>query len=295
MLILISDAFDASLPERLAAFGEVTTDKTRQADADVVLIRSKTKCMREYLDAAPKLKLIIRGGVGLDNVDRDYAKEKGIIVHNTPTASSIAVAELAFALMIAVPNRLIEGHNTMAEGRWEKKALKRTELFGKKLCLVGIGNIATEVAKRAAAFGMDVVAYDKYQSSSDWATMKPSLKEAVEGADYVSLHTPLTPETEGMINAQLIEGMKDGVALINTGRGKCVQAEDVVAALESGKLRAYATDVWPSDPPSADYPILKAPNVVMTPHLGASSKENLLRIGDEVVARIEGYVKEGVL
>ncbi len=295
MLILISDAFDPSLSDRLKKYGEVTDDKARIAEAEVVLIRSKTKCTREYLDGAPKLKLIIRGGVGLDNVDRAYAKERGVIVHNTPTASSIAVAELAFALMIAVPNRLIEGHTTMAEGRWEKKALKRTELYGKKLCLIGMGNIAIEVAKRAAAFGMEVVAYRQSGRPSEFAQVLPTIEEAVAGADYVSMHTPFTPETAGMINAAVIGAMKDGAALVNTGRGKCIVPEDVLAALESGKLRAYATDVWPSDPPPADYILLGKPNVIMTPHLGASSKENLLRIGDEVVARIEGYKKEGVL
>jgi len=293
MLILISDAFDPGLPERLRRFGEVTDDPGRQAEADVILVRSKTKATREFLDASPKLKLIIRGGVGIDNIDVACAKEKGIQVNNTPKASAIAVGELAFALMMAVPNRIVEGHNGMMEGKWLKKELKRTELFGKTLGLVGIGNIATEVAKRAAAFGMKVKAYDKYVSRSDHAEMAGSVEELVAGADYVSLHLPLTDETRGMFNAALIARMKDGAVLVNTGRGLCVNAEDVKAALESGKLRAYATDVWPSDPPPADYPLLSAPNVLMTPHIGASSKENLLRIGAEVEAIIEKFVKEG--
>lgn len=282
MLILISDAFDSSLPDKLKQFGEVTDDKGRLADADIVLVRSKTKCTREYIDSARNLKLIIRGGVGLDNVDLEYAKEKGIIVHNTPKASAIAVAELAFALMLSVPNNLIPGHNGMKGGKWLKKELKRTELYGKTLCLVGVGNIATEVAKRAGAFGMTVKAYRKSDKPWEHGEVKKSLAEAVAGADYVSLHTPLTDETRGMINAEVIGAMKDGAVLINTGRGACIETDDVIAALESGKLKAYATDVWPSDPPPDDYAILSAPNVVMTPHIGASSKENLLRIGDEV-------------
>lgn len=295
MLILISDAFDASLPDRLKAFGEVTDDKSRLADADVVLVRSKTKCTKEYIDQAPRLKLIIRGGVGLDNVDKKYAEEKGIIVKNTPKASSIAVAELAFAMMIAVPNRLIEAHNSMCEGKFLKSELKRTELFGKTLCLVGIGNIASEVAKRAKAFGMKVVAYDKFVSKSEHADMCASLKEAVQQADYISLHTPLTDETRGMINADMIATMKDKAVLINTGRGACIDADAVCQALESGKLAAYATDVWPNDPPAEDYPILKAKNVLMAPHIGASTKENLLRIGDEVVVIIDELKKGGKL
>jgi D-3-phosphoglycerate dehydrogenase len=293
MLILISDAFDAGLPAKLARFGEVTDDKSRLAEADVVLIRSKTKATKEYIDSAPNLKLIIRGGVGIDNIDSAYAREKGILVHNTPKASSIAVAECAFALMIAVPNHLITAHNGMLEGKFLKKELKRTELWGKTLCLIGMGNIAIEVAKRAKAFGMTVKAYRASGKPSEYADVKPTLKEALEGADYVSMHTPFNPETAGMINADTMGWMKDGVVIVNTGRGKCIVAEDVVAALESGKLAAYATDVWPSDPPPPDYPILKAPNVIMLPHLGASTKENLLRIGEEVEAIISMHKEEG--
>jgi D-3-phosphoglycerate dehydrogenase len=290
MKILLSDAFDPSLPDRLKKFGEVTDDKAQLAEADVVLVRSKTKCTREYIDSAPNLKLIIRGGVGLDNVDLDYAKEKGITVHNTPAASSVAVAELAFAHMLAVPNRLIEGHNTMSEGKWEKKQLKRTELMGKTLGLIGIGRIATELAKRAKAFGMKVIAYDKYVDQSDVAELK-SFDEVLAEADYLSLHTPLTDETRGMINKETIAKMKDGVVVINTGRGKCVVEEDVAEALKSGKIKTYANDVWYSDPPSPESPLLKAPNVQLTPHLGASSKENLLRIGDIIVDIIEDFQK----
>ena len=293
MLILISDAFDPLLPDKLKKFGEVTEDKNRLSEADVVLVRSKTQCSKEYIDSAPKLKLIIRGGVGTDNIDKEYAREKAIKVRNTPKASAIAVSELTFALMLAVPNRLIEGHNSMMQGKWIKKELKRTELYGKNLCLVGAGNIATEVARRAAAFGMKVFAYDKYVKKSEYAEMKQNISELVGVADYLSLHVPLTDETRGMINSAVIGKMKEGAVLINTCRGGCIDAEDVAAALHLGKLRAYATDVWPADPPPDDYPILKAPNVIMTPHIGASSRENLLRIGEEVESIIEEYVKGG--
>lgn len=295
MLILISDAFDPSLPEKLSVFGEVTDDKSQQSEAQVILVRSKTKCTREYIDQAPNCKLIIRGGVGIDNIDSAYAADKGIMVRNTPKASAIAVAELTFALMLAVPNRLIEGHNSMKNGEWIKKQLKRTELAGKTLCLIGVGNIGTEVAKRAQAFGMTTVAYRKSGKPNDFADVKSSLTEAVKDADYITLCTPLTEETRDMINKDLIDKMKDGVVIVNSGRGKCVVADDVVAALESGKIGTYATDVWPKDPPPDDYPILKAPNVLMTPHLGASSKENLLRIGEEVVNIITECQQGGTL
>lgn len=287
MKILISDAFDPSLPERLKKFGEVTEDKSELPEVNVVLIRSKTKCTKEYIDSAPNLKLIIRGGVGLDNVDLEYTKSKGIEVRNTPEASSVAVAELAFALMLAVPNRLVEAHNSMVEGKWMKKELKRTELMGKTLGLIGVGRIGTVLANRARAFGMHVIGYDKYVTYSD-VELK-SLDDVLAKSDYLSLHVPLTDETKSMINKEIIGKMKDGVVIINTGRGKCIVEEDMADALKNGKVKIYATDVWYSDPPSQDSPLLKAPNVLMTPHIGASTKENLLRIGDQVVEIIEEF------
>ncbi len=288
MKILISDAFDPSLPGRLAKFGEVTDDKSQVDTANVVLIRSKTKCTQEYIDGAPALQMIIRGGVGLDNVDQEYAKKKNVKVFNTAAASSVAVAEIAFAHLVGIPNRLVEGHVTMSEGKWAKKELKRTELFKKTLGLLGIGRIATEVATRAKAFGMNVVAHDKYVESSDHARLV-SLDEMCAQSDFISIHTPLTDETKGMFNADLFAKMKDGVIIVNTGRGKVINDADLVAALESGKVRAYGTDVWESDPPPDTSPLLKAPNVFMTPHIGASSKENLLRIGDIILELLEEH------
>lgn len=289
MKILISDAFDPSLPERLAPFGEVFTDKERLAEAEVVLIRSKTRVTREYMDRAPALKLVIRGGVGLDNVDLAYAKERGVAVHNTPAASSVAVAELAMALMVALPNHVVAGHNGMRAGQWLKKQLKRTELYGKTLGLIGCGRIGQEVAQRAAAFGMTVLAYDLVPIDHP-AIRQVQLDELVPQADYLSLHTPLTASTRGMVNAALIARMKDGARIINTGRGGCVVEADVRDALVSGKLAGYATDVWISDPPQ-DSPLIDAPNMLMTPHLGASTGENLLRIGDIIVSIITDFAQ----
>lgn len=291
MLILISDAFDKSLPEKLSAFGEVTDDKSRLKDADVVLIRSKTKATREYIDQAPNLKLIIRGGVGMDNIDKAYCSEKGIIAVNTPKSSAVAVAELAFALMISVPNHIPYYDSTMKKGEWNKST-KRTELCGKTLCLLGMGNIARQVAIRALAFGMKVVSYDKYVEKSEYAEMM-SLEDAVKNADYISMHLPFTPETDRMVNSDLIAKMEKKPVLINTGRGKCIDEEAVAQALKDGKLSWFCTDVYSSEPPAADNPILQLENVTLTPHVGANSVENLLRIGDEVVETISKYMKEG--
>ena len=295
MLILISDAFDSSLPDKLSRFGEVTTDTDRLSEADVVLVRSKTKCTKEYMDSAPNLKLIVRGGVGTDNIDKEYAKKKGIAVRNTPKSSSIAVSELTLAMMIAIPARIVEAHNSMAAGEWNKKELKRTELYGKTLCIVGLGNIGTEVGKRAFAFGMKVVAYDPFVQSSEVAELKSSLEEAVKEADYVTLHLPLNDKTRGIINKKVFAACDKPAIFVNAGRGPCVDADDMKAALEDGSVRAYATDVWPNDPPEKDYPILSAPNTLMAPHIGASTQENLLRIGDEAVEVLENAQKEGVI
>jgi D-3-phosphoglycerate dehydrogenase len=291
MKILISDAFDPSLPAKLEAFGETTTDKDQLADVDAVLVRSKTKCTREYIDQAKKLRLIVRGGVGLDNIEVDYARSKGIQVFNTAEASAVAVAELAFALMIAVPTRMVEGHMGMKDREWLKKQLKRTELMGKTLGLVGAGNIGTELARRAIGFGMRVIAYDPLLKSHEFVDLV-SLDELLEQSDYMSLHVPLTDQTRGMINSETIAQMKDGVVIVNTARGGCVVEDDMVEALNSTKVRAYATDVWYSDPPDPSCPLYDAPNMIMTPHLGASSGENMLRIGDVVVRILEDFVQQ---
>ena len=288
MKILISDAFDPSLPAKLEVFGEVTQDKEELPDVDVVLVRSKTKCRREYIDRARKLRLIIRGGVGLDNIDVEYARSKGIQVFNTAEASAVAVAELAFALMISVPTRMVEGHIGMTRREWLKKQLKRTELMGKTLGLIGAGNIGTELARRAIAFGMGVIAYDPLLKSHECVDLV-SLEDLFAQSDYISIHVPLTDTTDGMIDSSTIAQMKDGVVIINTARGKCVVEADMVEALKSGKVRSYATDVWYSDPPDSACPLYDAPNAIMTPHLGASSRENMLRIGDVVVRILEDF------
>ena len=289
MLILISDAFDASLPGKLARFGQVTDDKSRQAEADIVLIRSKTKVTKEYIDAAPKLKLVIRGGVGLDNVDVPYAKSRKIIVYNTAEASTVAVAELAFALMLALPNNITRADASLRQKTWLKKELERTELMGKTLGILGIGRIGSALASRAKAFGMRVVAYDPYVYFSDFAQLLPSVDEVLKQSDYVSMHMPLTDETRGMINKQTLAKFKTGAYLINTGRGKCVVEDDLAEALKSGKIAGYGNDVWYSDPPDWNSPLLTAPNCILAPHLGASSKENMLRIGEIVESLIGKY------
>ncbi|MBU0928232.1 MAG: hydroxyacid dehydrogenase [Spirochaetes bacterium] len=287
MLILLADAFQADLPKRLEAFGQVTQDAGRVGEAEIIIVRSKTKVGKDMIDAAPKLKFVIRGGVGVDTIDVPYAESKGIAVVNTPEASSVAVAELAFAMMAAMPANLVAADVSMKQGKWLKKDLERTELMGKTLGLIGIGRIARELAVRAKAFGMRVVAYDKYVEKSDAAEMM-SLDRVYAESDYISIHTPLTDETRGMINAAAIAKMKPGVRIINTCRGPVVVEADVAAALGSGRLAGFATDVYDKEPPEGS-PLASAPNALLTPHIGASTAENLERLGDCIVDRVKAY------
>jgi len=290
MVILLADAFAPDLPGRLSSFGEVASDMSRVSDAEIIIVRSKTKVDKAMIDAAPKLKYVIRGGVGVDTIDVEYAKSKGIAVDNTPEASSLAVAELAFALMISLPNHIAEADASMKQGKWLKKEMERTELGGKTLGLVGIGRIARELALRAKAFGMKVIAYDKYVASSDVARMT-GLDEVLSASDYISLHTPLTDETRGMMNAATFAKMKKGACIINTCRGPVVDTADIVAALKDGKLGGYATDVYDKEPPEGS-PLLTAPRVVLTPHIGASTEENLTRLGDCIEERVKKYARK---
>jgi D-3-phosphoglycerate dehydrogenase len=287
MVILLPDAFAPDLPSRLAPFGEVSQDLARLPEAEVIIVRSKTKVDKAMIDKAPKLKYIIRGGVGVDTIDVDYAKAKNIAVDNTPEASSLAVAELAFALLIAMPCHIAPADASMKQGLWLKKDFERTELYGKTLGFIGFGRIAREVACRAAAFGMRIIAYDKYIDKAPNAEMI-SLDAVLAQSDYISLHTPLTDETRGMINKSTLARMKKGAYIVNTCRGQVIVEEDVAQALKEGRLGGYAGDVFNKEPPEGS-PLLTAPRALLTPHLGASTEENLLRLGDCIVERMKKY------
>jgi D-3-phosphoglycerate dehydrogenase len=289
MKILISDPFSKSLPERLSEFGVVTQDKSELHDADVILVRSATKVDRDMIGRAKKLRLVIRGGVGLDNIDVGYCKEKGIEVKNTAEASTIAVAELTFTLMLGITRNLAKAHASVKSGGWAKD-LKGSELHGKTLGIVGLGRIGTEVAKRAKAFGMNVIAYEIFRKESEHAKILPSLDEVFRESDIITLHIPLTPETREMINRDAIKKMKDGVILINTARGKLVNESDLADALKSGKVRYAGLDVFHQEPPAGS-PLVTLENVLLTPHLGAQTHENMDRIGSIVCELIRDFRK----
>lgn len=287
MNILISDPFSKDLPDRLKEFGEVTDDKNEIPNANVMLVRSATKVNREMIDSAKNLKLVIRGGVGVDNIDVEYCKEKGIEVRNTPEASSIAVAELTFAIMLSIQRNIVKAHNSTKNSEWLKKQLKGRELYGKTLGLVGIGRIGTEVAKRAKAFGMNVIATRESEEQSEYAEIV-DLDELLEKSDFISFHVPLTEETKGMVNKENIEKMKDGVVIINNARGKVVIENDLAEALKSGKVRYAGIDVYQQEPPEGS-PLLSVENILLTPHIGAQTYENMNRIGDIVYEIIKDF------
>ncbi len=288
MKILISDPFSKELPDMLKEFGEVTDDKSQLPDADILLVRSATKPNKEYIDSAPNLKLIIRGGVGIDNIDVEYAKSKNIVVRNTPEASSVAVAELVITHMLAIQHNLIRAHNTTKNGEWIKKQLKGNELYRKTLGLIGIGRIAREVFKRAKVFEMNIIACDPYVCYDECKEV--NMDELYETSDFISLHVPLTDETREMINKDSIAKMKDGVIIINTARGKLINEADLAEALKSGKVKYAGLDVYESEPPVGS-PLLEVDNVLLTPHLGAQTHENMDRIGEQVVDIIREFVQ----
>ena len=291
MLILISDSFNQSLPEKLKKFGEVTNDKNRLSEAEIVLIRSKTKATKEYIDSAPNLKLILRGGVGLDNVDIQYAVSKGIQVKNTAEASTTAVAELAFSMMMGLANQVNFADNSMREGKWLKKEIHRVELYGKTLGILGMGRIGTSLAIRARAFQMRVLAWHPDVHFSDFAEIRPTLDEVIKESDFISVHIPLLDETAGMINKEKLSLCKKGAFIINTGRAQVVNENDVAEFLKSGHLGGYATDVWQKDPPDGS-PLFEAPNCLFSPHVGASTQENMTRIGIVMEMLIDLYIEE---
>lgn len=257
---------------------------------EAIVVRSATKVRKPAIDAAKGLRLIIRAGVGLDNIDADYAKQKGIEVLNTPKASTDSVAELTLAHMFALARSLVRATETMREGKWEKKAFHGIELQGKTLGVIGIGRIGQAVAKRALCLGMKVLAYDKYVKESPLPGVKMvSLEELLRESDFVTLHIPPDP-TGPVIGAREIAMMKDGAFLINCARGGVVDEKALLEALNSGKLAGAGLDVFEEEPPK-NMELLRHPKVTLTPHIGAQTHEAQARIGDEIVEILLSWAK----
>ena len=244
--------------------------------ADGLIIRSASTIDAEALAAFSKLKAIARAGVGVDNVDLDVATERGVVVMNAPDGNTIATTEHTFAMMLALSRYIPQAYNSMRDGKWDKKSFMGVELRGKTLGIIGFGRIGRALAKRAQAFEMNVIAYDPYipaEAAQQTGVALLDLDELYTRADYISLHSLVTDETRGMINAQSIGKMKDGVRIINVARGAFINDADLAAAIQSGKVAGAAVDVFVKEPPPQDHPLLGLNGVLHTPHLGASTVE----------------------
>ncbi len=290
--ILIADALNPEALEELKAAPNFdVTLKTGMDETELVktipefhaaVVRGATKVTKNVIDAASNLELIVRAGIGLDNIDVKAAEEKGIQVANTPAATTISVAEHTFGLMLASVRNHGKANLSMKAHKWEKKLFSGTELFEKTLGIIGAGRIGQEVARRALAFGMKVIAYDIIQIETDLDMIQVPLDELLAQADIISFHLPLTEKTKHLISEEEFEKMKDGIIIINASRGGIVDEKALLKALESGKVRAVAIDVLEKEPPD-DFSLIDHPNVIVTPHIGAAAKEGQKRAGMEVV------------
>ena len=300
MRILVTDGMDksaiATLRERghevIEQFYEPNELGEALRDVDVVVVRSKTKVRKEHIDAAKngKLKCIIRGGIGIDNIDADYARMNGIQVRNTPDASTESVAELALAHMLACARYVSISGQTMRNGQWEKKAYgKGIELVGKRLGIYGYGRIGKRLGVMAKGMGMNVLAYRRSaipESIDDAGIIYVTEEKLLRTCDFISVHAPSSPAGP-IITADKIAQMKDGVVIINTSRGANVDEKALLDALNSGKVRAAGLDVW-MDEPTHNQELINHPNVSCTPHIGAATVEAQKRIGAEIVYIISG-------
>lgn len=247
---------------------------------DALLVRSQTKVDAELLQAGGSLRLVGRAGVGIDNIDIEHAKAHHIAVINTPSGNSISAAELAFGLMLSLARKLPFAHNHVQKGLWDRGSFKGVELFQKTLSIIGFGNVGQQLAKRAVAFDMKVMAYDPVITPNK---VMPgigtvNIQEAFREGDFISLHCPLNDSTKGIINHQNIALMKKGVMLINTARGELIDDEALLVGLDEGRISFAALDVFRKEPPSPKDPLLHHPKIMLTPHLGASTSEAQQRV-----------------
>ncbi|MCA9874335.1 MAG: phosphoglycerate dehydrogenase [Anaerolineales bacterium] len=259
-----------------------------------LIIRSGTQVDADVLAATSKLKVIGRAGIGVDNVNVEAATRHGVLVMNTPGSNSVATAEQTMALMLAVTRHTVMAHNSLAAGEWNRAQFTGTELYGKVLGIVGFGRVGRLVAERAKAFGMTVLAYDPFVKAEEGAKRSVSLvslDRVFSQADYLTLHTAVTPETTKMINCPSIKKMKKGVIIINVARGKLVDEAALAEALQEGQVRAAALDVFTAEPPESDNPLLGLPNVLHTPHLGASTTEAQTNVSTQIVGQVLDFLR----
>jgi D-3-phosphoglycerate dehydrogenase len=268
----------------------------RVKDAVALVVRSETKINRAVMEAATGLRVVGRAGVGVDNVDVESATARGVVVMNTPAGNTISTAELTFSMLMSLARKIPQAHASMKAGEWNRKSFSGTELHGKTLGILGMGRIGGEVARRARVFGMRVLAYDPYLSQARAQAMDvevADLDKVYAESDFITVHMPLTEETKGMVNSAAIAKMKKGVRLLNCARGGILNEADLLAGLQSGQVGAAALDVYEAEPPPADFPLRGLPQVIMTPHLGASTDEAQENVGIEVAEAITAFLLQG--
>lgn len=299
MKILVCDKTESDAIEKMRAAGlmvdtnfEITPEELPNILPNYAgcVVRSRTKIRQPLIDVCPNLKVIVRGGVGLDTIDADYARSKGITVMNTPRASSASVAELTIGFMFALARNLYKASSTMKAEKWEKKAFEGDEIGGKTLGLIGIGNIGKEVAIRANALGMTVIAYDPYVKEAEGVKLV-TLDDVLARSDYISLHLPKTKESADMIGKPQFEKMKTGVRIVNCARGGILNEAALYEALTSGKVAGAALDVYAEEPPT-DWKLAKLDNVICSPHIGAATKEAQARVGAEVAEKLIEFARK---
>ncbi len=267
-------------------------------DVDAIAVRSETQITREVIAAAPKLKAVGRAGVGVDNIDVEAATEHGVIVMNTPTGNTIATAELTFTHMLCGARPVVQAGASMKAGQWDRKSFSGIELNQKVLGVLGLGRIGAEVAKRAQAFGMRVLAYDPYLTAARAKALNVEMVTTADiftQADYITVHMPLTDDTKYMVDEAAFAKMKKGVRIFNCARGGIIKESALVAALQSGHVAAAGLDVFVDEPLAADHPLRKLANVVLTPHLGASTTEAQELVGIEVAEALAAVLNGGVV
>jgi D-3-phosphoglycerate dehydrogenase len=297
--ILVCDGMEKEAIKKLIDDGFEVVDKHYEEeelkenvrDFDVMIVRSATKVRKPIIDAAKggKLKLVIRGGVGVDNIDVDYARKNGIEVKNTPNASSASVAELTIGHLFALTRYIHLANVTMRDGKWEKKKYEGIELFGKTLGLIGFGRIAREVATRAEALGMRVIYTDKLGKARGYERFELcTIEKLLKKADFVSLHVPFNKEEGAIIGKDQFAIMKDGAYIINCARGGVIDEEALIEALNSGEINGAGLDVFENEP-KPNLELVNHPKVCVTPHIGGSTEEAQERIGEEIVETIEEF------
>lgn len=297
--ILVSDKLGSAglemLDQATDASYDMKTGLTKEEllaimpDYDGLIIRSGTTADADVLAAGKKLKVVGRAGIGVDNIDVEAATKQGVVVMNTPGSNSLATAEQTMALMLAVSRYTVPAHNSLAAGEWKRAQFTGVELHGKVLGIIGFGRIGRLVAERAKAFGMTVLAHDPFVKTEDAAQLGVSLvglDRVFSQADYLTLHTAVTPQTTKMINCPSINKMKNGVIIINVARGKLIDEAALVEALQEGKVKAAALDVFASEPPAPGNPLISLPNVLHTPHLGASTVEAQRNVATQIVRQV---------